>query len=73
MFIRKRKIFILAYGTKYSLQKFIELDSEELTRPGLLTKIDADMAVQCVSNAFYPILRRQTSGLFEKDDRRNFN
>ena len=59
--------FFSAYGTKYSLQKFLELNPEELMRPGLLLKPDADMAFQCISKAFYPFSRRQTSGLFERE------
>jgi hypothetical protein len=50
-----------AYGVKYSLQKFLELDPDELIRTTRMSKSDIDITLQCVSNTFYPFSRRQTS------------
>ncbi|CAF0761475.1 unnamed protein product [Adineta steineri] len=50
-----------AYGTKYSLQKFLELDPNEIIRTTHLLPADIDIALQCVSNTFYPFSRRQMS------------
>ena len=52
----------LAFGLKYSLQTFLESDPDELARNTRLLKPDIDIALQCVSNTFYPLSRRQTSG-----------
>jgi len=52
----------LAYGAKYPLQKFLELDPDELSRTAWMAKSEIDIALQCVSSAFYPFSRRQTLG-----------
>ncbi|CAF1670880.1 unnamed protein product [Adineta ricciae] len=50
-----------AYGSKCTLQKFLELDPEQVGRTTRLLPGDVDLAFQCVANAFYPFSRRQTT------------
>jgi hypothetical protein len=40
----------------------MELDPDELTRSARMTKSEIDIALQCVSNTFYSLPRRQVSG-----------
>lgn len=59
------KIICLVYGTKYPLQKFLELDPDEIIRSTHLLKPDIDIILQCVSNSFYSCSKRQLSGQFQ--------
>ena len=52
----------LAYGQKYSLQKFMLLDLEDLIRKTQMVPEQIDLAHQCVASAFFPLARRQTTG-----------
>ncbi|CAF0763661.1 unnamed protein product [Rotaria sp. Silwood1] len=50
-----------AYGTKCPLQSFLELDPDELIRTTRMGISEIDIALKCISNAFYPFTRRQMS------------